>query len=81
MKIKRVRNRLYEQTGGGRSLTSHAEYELVRDSERLAKIIRGPDGWRACRFSESSSFGLPISPVGMNLFREVKAWAIENLVD
>lgn len=67
--------------GGGVTLIRHAEYELRDGRRALAKIVRGPEGWRACRISESSSFGLAVSPVGMNRFREVRAWAIRNLVE
>ena len=62
-------------------LVRHAEYELRDGPKPLAKIIRGPEGWRVVRFSTSSSFGLPVSPVGMNRYREVRAWAIRNLVE
>jgi hypothetical protein len=86
LRLRRITNRRYAdpdpETGGVRPiLISHAVYELIGAEGRLARIIRGPEGWRVCRLTNTgSSFGLPVSPVGMNRFRDVKAWALANLV-
>jgi hypothetical protein len=66
------------------TLVRDAEYQIETAGVRLCRIVRGPDGWRAVVSNGDgclSSFGLPVSPVGMNLLRDVKAWAIENLVE
>jgi hypothetical protein len=86
-RLRRITNREYREdseSGGGKVLVRDAEYAIETAGVRLCRIVRGPDGWRAVVVgpnSGSSSFGLPVSPVGMNLLRDVKAWGIENLVE
>jgi hypothetical protein len=84
LRLRRITNREYREkseSGGVRKvLVRNAEYELIGVEGRLYRIVRGPEGWRAVKASVSSEFGLPVSPVGMNLLREVKAWAKRNLV-
>jgi hypothetical protein len=73
-KVKKSLSRHYRYEDEVRRLVSNAEYELQIDGHRVARIVRGPEGWRACRLNGSNQFGLPISPIGMNKFRDVKAW-------
>jgi hypothetical protein len=84
LKIHRCVNRKYFRSGElneTKTLLQHAEYELCKGRERLARIVRGPEGWRAVKLSQTSNFGLPISPVGMNRYRDVRKWVLENLVE
>jgi hypothetical protein len=37
------------------------------------------DGWRCCRPTSQSLLGTAISPIGLNAFKMVRDWAIENL--
>jgi hypothetical protein len=79
--VKKSLSREYREMGGGKKLVRDAEYELQIDGCRVARIVRGPDGWRACRLNGNNHFGLPISPIGMNKFRDVKAWVFYTVLE
>ncbi len=59
-------------------LTAPAEYAVFKGGEKVASMVKAGDGWRVCQATEGSRFGLAISPVGLDAFMEVKAWAIRN---
>lgn len=80
LKVKRTRNREYKDAGGGVATAFiPAEYGVFEGAKCLARIIRSGEGWRACKATSGSSIGLAISPIGMNKFREVRAWIIADL--
>jgi hypothetical protein len=58
-------------------LLAPAEYEVRVNDERRGIIIKAQDGWRVCRPTPSSRIGMAISPVGLDAFRKVRAWAVE----
>jgi hypothetical protein len=82
-RLRRITNREYRESesgGGVTVLIRDAEYAIETAGARLCRIVRGPEGWRAIVANTgNSAFGLPVSPVGLNLLRDVKTWAIENL--
>ena len=55
-----------------------AEYALFEGGQLVARIIRMDDGWRACRPTATSKIGLAVSPIGLNSFKEVRQWTIEQ---
>jgi len=57
-------------------MVAPAEYAVIKGEERLAVIVKTGDGWRVCQATEASRLGLAISPVGLDNFRRVKAWAL-----
>lgn len=81
VKVKRTRNRVYAESdrGGGRVVASPTEYAIYRGKQLLGRIVRMRDGWRCCRPTEHSKLGVAISPIGLNAYKLVRDWAIENL--
>lgn len=75
MKVKRTKNRSLVRGG----VSVPAEYGIFDGPRLLARILRMGDGWRACRPTSTSQIGIAISPIGMNKYREVREWALENL--
>lgn len=81
IKVAPRRFRIVGQYEGGEDVTelvAPAEYDVRKEGETLARIVKMGDGWRVCEPTERSKIGTAVSPIGLNRFRQVKAWALET---
>lgn len=77
LKLKRTRNREYNETTGKRKVFRHAEYAVWNDEVCLATIVWSGGGWRCCRLGSKGAITSAVSPVGLDKFRTVRDWAFD----
>jgi hypothetical protein len=79
IKFRRTRNREYAtKRGGVTNAFRPSEYAVYAGRDLLARIVYNGDGWRVCRTTNIAAIGEAISPIGLNRFREVRAWVMCN---
>jgi hypothetical protein len=78
VKLRRIKNRKYFETGETRSLVEHAEYGVIAKRETLARIVFNRGKWIALELGNGNRFGRPVSPLNITRLRDVKRWAIER---
>ena len=84
LKVVKTQARRFKILGYGgdgneiRQTTAPAEYAVRRGGETVAVIVKMGDGWRCCRPSEASRIGLAVSPIGLDAWGRVKAWALKE---
>lgn len=79
LKLKRTRNREYNETTGKRKVSRHAEYSVSNGKDYLAAIVWNGGGWRCCRIGSTGAIASAVSPVGLDKFRTVRDWAFHYL--